>query len=153
MYRQWSLLLIVPHWVHWMGEEENKVISRVANPCLVPAGGVHSLDCADQCWLYGGRAGVLAFLLSILWGCSQCHGSDLAKSSLHCLGLLASMGEYRHHHQGSNWEKGICVYVLHSSWASKPLPTETDYTNKMGFHWYDWWHKFPAKTPAALIPV
>lgn len=127
-----------------MGEEENKVISRAVNPCLIPAGGVHSLDCTDQRWLYGGRAGGSALLLSIPWGHDQAYGSDLAKSSLDCLGLLASVGECQHHHQGTNWEKSLCVYVLHGSWASKPLPTETDYTNKMGFHSYDGWHKFPA---------
>lgn len=40
IYRQWSLWLIVPHWVYSMGEEENKVISGVVNPCLIAVGGV-----------------------------------------------------------------------------------------------------------------
>lgn len=36
-------MLIAPHWVHSVGEEENKVISGVVNPCLIAVGGVPPL--------------------------------------------------------------------------------------------------------------
>lgn len=58
---------------------------RAANPWLIPAAGVHSPDCAGQCWLCGAEQEFhpSCALAAPLWpGQNQSCGSDLAKPSL-----------------------------------------------------------------------